>query len=313
MQLQKVAKKNSFQSVSKLQNIKRHRFLYLLILPGILWFVIFKYIPMYFLQVAFRDYNVFVSLSESNWVGLDNFVKLFTSRYFLQALSNTLIISGMKLLFGFPVPIILAILLNELRRQRFKKTVQTLLYLPHFLSWVIVGGMWAVILSPTGGIVNEFLALFGMDPIFFMADKSWFRWVLLFSDIWKGAGWGTIVYLAAISGIDSEMYEAAMIDGANKFQQAIRITIPSIVIPITVVFILRLGKVLNVFQQVFVMYNPAVSEVSETIGTYVYQVGMQKGDLSYAIAAGLFKNIVSLILILGTNKIAKKAQGFSII
>lgn len=296
-----------------IKNFNRYKFIYLLMLPGILYFAVFHYYPLYFLQVAFKKYNVFKGLSGSPWVGLDNFKLVLTSKYFIEAFQNTVILSLMKKVFQFPVPILLALLLNELKNKYFARSVQTLIYLPHFLSWVIVGGMISTVLSPSGGIVNEILGIFGKEPVFFMAEKKLFRWVLLFSAMWKECGWGTIVYLAAIIGIDQEMYEAAKIDGANRLKQTFYITIPSILPTIIVMFILSLGSILNIFEQVFVMYNPAVAAVSETIDTYVYQIGMQKGDIAFASAVGLFKNIISLTLILLTNKMAKKYQGYSII
>lgn len=307
-----VGKKNTFIP-RLLYNLKRYKFIYLLMLPGIIYFIVFHYYPMYFLQVAFKKYNVFRGLDKSPWVGFDNFAMLFQTKYFIQAFYNTVILSLMNKAFGFPIPIILALLLNELKNRYYKRTVQTLIYLPHFLSWVIVGGIWLTLLSPESGIVNQLLKLFGIEPIFFAAETKWFRWVLVFTDIWKGAGWGTIIYLAAIAGIDPELYEAALIDGANKFRQAIYITLPFLIPTIIVVFILGLAKILNLFEQVFVMYNPVVSEVSETIDTYVYQIGIVKGDMSFAIAVGLFKNVISLVLILFTNHLAKKFQGYSVV
>lgn len=296
-----------------IKDLKRHRFIYFLMIPGILIFLVFDYYPLYFLQVAFRKYNLFKGLAGSPWVGLDHFKTLFNTKYFVQALGNTMTLFAMGRIFIFPVPIVLAILLNELRRPAFKRTVQTLVYIPHFLSWVIVGGMWATLLSPSSGLVNELLKMFGMEPVFFMASKAHFRWVLIFTDMWKNAGWGTIIYLAAIAGINPELYESAIIDGAGRFTQAVRITLPSIAPAIFVVFILSFAGALNIFEQVFVMQNPVVAEVSETIDTYVYQIGLQRGDISFATAVGLFKNLVSLTLVILTNRIAKKTQGFALI
>jgi len=298
---------------SLIKNFQRYKFIYMLMMPGILYFLVFNYYPLYFLQVAFKQYNVFSGLDNSPWVGFQNFVDLFKTKYFVNALWNTIVLSFMNNVFGFPVPIILALLLNEIRNQHFKKTAQTLIYLPHFLSWVIVGGIWLNMLSPQGGLINELLKLIGLQPIYFAADKGSFRWVLVFTHIWKESGWGTVLYLAAIAGIDIDLYEAAVIDGANRFKQVIYITLPSLIPTIIVVFVLSLAKILNLFEQVFVMYNPIVAEVSETIDTYVYQIGIAKGEMSFAIAVGLFKNIISLALVLSTNKIVKKIQGYSIV
>jgi len=278
-------------------------------LPGVLFFLTFNYYPLYFLQIAFKKYSVYAGLENAKWVGMQNFISLFNTRYFMEAFRNTVIISFMKIAMAFPVPIILALLLNEIRNRIFKRSVQTIIYLPHFLSWVIVASIWSNILSPSGGLVNELLKFSGAEPIFFMADKKLFRWILLYINIWKESGWNTIIYLAAIAGIDQELYEAAIIDGANRLKQTWYVTLPSILPTIIVVFILGLAKVLNVFEQVFVMYNPVVAEVAETIDTYVYQIGIIKGDMSFATAVGLFKNIISLVLVLTTNYITKRIQG----
>lgn len=296
-----------------LQYVNQHKFIYLLLLPGVVYFVVFHYVPLYFLQVAFKDYNIFLGLQDSQWVGLSNFRDLFTSKFFLQAFNNTVILSIMNKVFGFPAPIILALLLNELASQRFKKTVQTIIYMPHFFSWVIVGSIFITLLSPQGGLVNEFLGLFGIEPIAFITSKKWFRWVLVFTDIWKSCGWGTIIYLAAISSISPDLYEVAVIDGAGKLKQIWYITLPSIIPTIIVVFVLGLAKIFNLFEQVFVMYNPLVASVSETIDTYVYQIGIVRAEIAFATAAGLFKNVITVVLILLTNQLVKKIQGESVI
>ena len=296
-----------------LQDIQRYKYIYLLMLPGIVYLLIFRYYPMYFLQIAFKNYTIYTGLENAPWVGLAKFRDLFKTKYFLQAFSNTVIISLMKICIGFPVPIILALLLNEIHNGFIKRGFQTVIYLPHFLSWVIVGTMWVTILSPSTGIVNTIIKALGGKPIFFMANTSWFRWVLLFTNIWKESGWGTIVYLAAISGIDQEIYESALMDGAGRFKQIWYITLPSIRPTILIVFILGLAKVLNVFEQVFVMYNPIVAEVSETIDTYVYKIGLVRGDMSFATTVGLFKNIISLCLILITNYWSKRLQDTSVL
>ena len=283
-------------------------------LPGIVLFLVFNYYPLYFLQIAFKKYTIYTGLDGAVWCGFDNFRKLFETKYFLQSLKNTFIISFMKILVGFPLPILTALLLNEIRCVWFKKGIQTIVYMPHFLSWVIVASIWTTILSPSGGIINEILVkFFHMEPIFFMADKKLFRWIVVMVDAWKETGWGTIIYLAALTGIDPTLYESARVDGASRLQQIFYITLPSICPVILVVFILGLAKVLNIFDQVFVMYNPVVSEVSETIDTYVYQIGMVNGDIAFATAVGLFKNLVSMTLVLGTNVISKKIQGVSVI
>lgn len=295
------------------RTVVRYKFIYMLILPGVVLLLVFDFYPLYFLQIAFKKYNIYAGFEKAKFIGLANFEKIFRTKYFLQAFNNTVIISCMKMFIGFPVPIILALVMNEFRNKYLKRTVQTVIYLPHFLSWIIVAAVWTTLLSPTSGLVNEIRKLMGLSPIFYMADKSVFRWVLLFVDTWKEAGWGTIVYMAAIAGIDQGMYEAALIDGANRLKQTIYITLPSILPTVIVVFILSLAKVLNVFELVMAMYNPVVAEVSETIDTYVYQIGLVNGDMSFATAVGLFKNVISLVLVLSTNFVAKKLKGASVI
>lgn len=295
------------------RTVMRYKFIYLLMLPGIALLLIFDFYPLYFLQIAFKKYNIYAGLEKAKFVGLANFEKIFRTKYFAQAFRNTVIISCMKMFIGFPVPIVLALLMNEFRNKYIKRGVQTLIYLPHFLSWIIVAAVWTTLLSPTSGLVNELRRMVGLSPVFYMADKGVFRWVLLFVDTWKEAGWGTIVYMAAIAGIDQGMYEAALIDGANRFKQTVYVTLPSILPTIIVVFILNLAKVLNVFELVMAMYNPVVAEVSETIDTYVYQIGLVNGDMSFATAVGLFKNIISLVLVLTTNFAAKRLQGASVL
>ncbi|MBS6646293.1 MAG: sugar ABC transporter permease [Clostridiaceae bacterium] len=295
------------------RQVVRHRFAYLLMAPGILFFLVFNIYPLYFLQIAFKKYSVFGGLENAKWVGLDNFRRLFATKYFGQALSNTLILSFCNILVGMVVPVAIALFINELRNRRFARFVQTSVYLPHFLSWVIAGGIWLSLLSPQGGLVNEFLGLFGIEPIFFAARPDLFRGVLVFTYAWKSAGWQSIIYLAAVTGIDSSLYEAARIDGADRMQCMKSITIPLILPTISVVTILQVGKVLELFNQVFVMYNPVVAEVSETLGTYVYNMGIVKGDMSFATTLGLFKSLVSVTLVLVTNKISKKLSGNSVV
>lgn len=307
--LQKNSLKLKTQDI--ISRMNRYKYLYLLALPGLLYFLIFQYYPLYFLKAAFVDFNPFKGLDGSEWIGLANFSRLFTATYFKQAFNNTLILSFLNRVIAFPVPILLAILMNEIANEKFKRTVQTFIYLPHFLSWVIVYGVFVTLLSPSGGIVNQVLMSLHIisEPIYFFIEKSMFRGILVASQIWKEAGWQTIVYLAAITSIDATMYEAARIDGANRLKQITKITIPTILPTIIVVFVLSIAKVLNIFEQVFVFYNPTVAAVSETIDTYAYQVGVSSGDVSFGVTVGLFKNIVSLILILLANKAAKRIKG----
>ena len=292
-----------------LKTINRDRGLYLIALPGILFFLIFHYLPMYGVTIAFRDFNIFKGFSGSEWVGFDNFVKLFNMYGFTRALKNTIIISLMNLIISFPVPIILAIAINEIKNLRYKKLVQTSIYLPHFVSWVIASGILMTIISPNSGVLKGIVEAIGINvnlPDLFTSKGS-FRWLLVLSGIWKESGYGTIMYLAAIVSIDQQLYEAAIVDGAGKWNQIWHITLPGLRSTIIVLLILRVGQILNVgLEQIFAMYNPAVYEVSEVLDTFIYKIGLQQVEYSLATAAGLFKSSIALILVLVTNKIAKK-------
>jgi len=287
--------------------IAKDRYLYLLALPGIIYFLIFKYVPMAGILIAFQDYSPYLGFAESSWVGFEHFKRLFVNPDFWLLLRNTLAISFLNLLLFFPLPIILAILMNELQSQFYKRTVQSIIYLPHFLSWVIIATLTFMLLSRSEGIVNQLLEFFGFEKIDFLTNPSIF-WLLLTSQsIWKEAGWGTIIFLAAIAGVNSQLYEAAKIDGANRFRQIWHVTLPAIRNVIIILFILRLGDIMEVgFEQVFLMYNGAVSEVAEVFDTYVYRVGIQQGQFSFSTAIGLFKSLVGLILVVVANKMAKK-------
>ncbi len=287
--------------------LTRDKYLYLLLLPGIVALFIFNYIPMYGVVIAFKEYNIFAGISKSPWVGFLQFERLFRNPDFLQVIVNTLLISTYKLIWGFPAPIILALLLNELRNKHFKKTAQTILYLPHFISWVIFAGLIVTFLNPTTGVVNDIIVRLGGRKVDFLASKSMFRSILVITDIYKGVGWGTIVYLSAISGVDPTLYEAATVDGASRFRQVWHITLPAIRSVVVVLLILNLSNILNAgFDQVFLLYNPLVYEVGDIIDTYVYRKGLVDSNYSLASAAGLFKNGIALILIVTTNSIVKR-------
>lgn len=279
-----------------------------MLLPVMAWYVIFAYGPMYGIQLAFKDYNFAEGIWGSPWVGMKHFVYLFTSSPdFLNILKNTVVISFYHIIFGFPAPIILALLFNEVRVSFFKKVAQTISYLPHFLSWIVIGGILVTILSPTTGVVNHVLNLIGIDPIYFLGSETYFRFTLVLSGIWKEVGWGTIIYLAALAGIDQQMYEAAVIDGANRWKQTIHITIPTIMPVISILLILRVGGVLDAgFDQILTLYSPAVYSVADVIDTYVYRIGLQNFQFSLTTAVGLFKNVVGLMLVLFANYIIKK-------
>ena len=283
----------------------------LLFIPGFLWYIIFKYLPLLGLTYAFTDFG---RSAEVSFVGLENFVRLLQSPNFVRAFFNTLIISLMNILFFFPIPIILALLVNELSSNRFKKSIQFITYIPHFLSWVVVGSIFVMLLSPTTGIVNKVLLDLGMEkPIFFMASNDWFRWTIVGSLAWKDAGYGAVIFIAALAGIDPGLYEAAIIDGANHWQKVLYVTLPSIRSTIATVLFLTVAQILKIFEQVFIMYNPAVYETGDVLKTYVYRVGLFNGDISYATAAGLFTSIISALLIFGCNKLSKILFGESAI
>lgn len=284
----------------------KYRWLYFLLIPGVIFFFVFKYIPMYGLKIAFMDYNQY-NPAASEWVGLEQFVKLFSTRSFVPVLRNTVVISLLKLLIGFPIPIILALMMNEMRNLKFKKVSQTLLYLPHFISWVILAGIIMTLLDPDNGLITDLIMKITGEKVMVLTDQKWFVPMLIVTDIYKGMGWGTILYFAAISAIDPQLYEAASIDGAGRWRQAISITLPSIVPTIVVCFILNCGNILNAgFDQIFMLYSSHVYDVADIIDTYVYRMGIVNADYSFSTAAGMFKSVVAFIMILIVNSIAKK-------
>lgn len=288
-----------------LKDIIRHRALLLMLLPGVVFFIVFSYIPMTGTIIAFKDFRIDQGVFQSSYVGLDNFKRLFLGADFMNALQNTVFISFLRLFFGFFAPIILAILLNEVRISWYKRTIQTLTYMPFFFSWVILGGVFLMVFNRPGPI-NSFLVIMGFDPISFLSTPGWFIFVLIITGIWQTVGYGAVIYLAALSGIDPTLYEAAVVDGAGKLRQITHITIPCLMPTIITLLILSLGGVLNAgFDQIYNMYNPMVYEASDIIDTYVMRRLMNM-DYSLATAAGLFKSVVGLLLIVGANSLAKK-------
>lgn len=284
-----------------------YRYIYLLLLPGLLYFIIFKYVPIYGIQLAFKDYSFAFGITGSPWVGFDNFTYLFSEAQFWNAFKNTLIISFMKLIVAFPVPVILAIFLSEIRWKKYQKIVQTILTFPHFLSWVILSGIMFTFLSNTG-VINNMLELSGLPRIEFFTNVKTFRWLLVVSDIWKESGWSTIIYLAAILGVDASLHEAAAIDGANRFQKIWYIVWPEIRSVVVIMFILRVGSVMEAgFMQVLNLYNATVYSVGDILDTYVYRITFQSGlDFGVSTAISLFKGITNCILLITANTIAKK-------
>ena len=275
--------------------------------------IVFSYVPMFGIIISFKQYRPVLGFMKSKWVGWDNFSLMLKLPDFYQVVTNTLVIAGLKLTIGFFVPIVFALLLNEVRLMWFKKTVQTFVYLPHFMSWVILGGILTNILSVNGGIVNNLLGWFGIDPIMFLGSNAWFRPVLIISDIWKEFGFSMIVYLAALAGINPALYEAAVIDGANRWKQTLYVTLPGIVPIMALVATLSLGGILNAgFDQVFNLYNPIVYETGDIIDTYVYRMGLQQTQYSFATAVGLSKSLVSLILMAIAYRLAYKYANYRI-
>lgn len=286
--------------------IKEHKVLYLLMVPGLLYFALFRYLPMFGLVIAFKDYNIFKGIWASDWVGLANFEALVHSSDFWNVMKNTLVISLTKILIGFPIPILLAILLNDIKSMKFKRVTQTFLYLPHFLSWVVIGGIMLNLFSPVFGLAGEVFRTLGIEPVNIMAKKGSIFWVVIFSDVWKEAGWSTIVFLAALTQVDESLYEAAKMDGANKFKQMLHITLPCISSIVIVMLILRIGKVMNAgFEQILVLQNPITMESIDIFDTYVYREGLGRGSYSFAAAVDTFKSVIALILVTSANKISK--------
>ncbi|GIP03197.1 MULTISPECIES: ABC transporter permease subunit [Paenibacillus] len=287
--------------------------MYLLLIPGLVFLLLFKYTPMYGIVIAFQDFNIFGGISGSEWVGMAQFERLLQSDEFLQVLVNTLLISLYKITILFPIPIVIALMLNEVRRMFFKRTIQTIIYLPHFLSWVIISGLFLNILSPTGGIVNEIIRSFGGEPISFFTDNSLFRSLVVFTAGWKEIGWNAIVFIAAIAGIEQEQYEAAAIDGAGRIRQMWSISLPGMLPTIVLMFILRIGSLLEAgTEQILTMYNPLVYETGDVIGTYVYRMGLGQQDYSFSTAVGLFNSAVGFLLIVIGNMLSRKFLNRSI-
>ena len=286
-----------------------HKVFYIMMIPGLLWFTIFRYAPMYGIIIAFKDYNIKSGILKSPWATplFKHFEYFFKSRYFTQLLSNTLIISVAKLATGMCASILLALILNECTSTIFKKLIQTLTYMPHFLSWVIVYGIVLMFLSESDGFVNQMLVSLGMKPVPFLSSPKYFRYVLILSDMWKECGWGAIIYIASMTNIDPNLYEAAKIDGAKRLQLIRYITLPSIASVIIVMLILRLGSVLDAgFDQIYIFYSVPVYEVADIIDTWVYRTGLEQLNFSLGSAVGLFKSLIGMLLIISSNTIARR-------
>ncbi|WP_442955715.1 ABC transporter permease [Paenibacillus sp. IITD108] len=285
----------------------KDRYLLIIALPGILYFLIYKYLPMGGLVLAFIDFNPFKGMLSSPWVGFTHFEKIFEDKEVISVLWNTLSISFLQIVFAFPAPIIVALMLNEVKNAFFKRTIQSIVYLPHFLSWVVVVGI-SVIFLRGEGLVNRFIVdSFGWSAIPWLTDPAFFKPLIIGQVIWKEVGWGTIIFLAALAGVNPQLYEAAIVDGANRWRQIWHITLPAIRGTIVILLILRLGSVMDVgFEQIFLMLNPFNRSVGEVLDTYVYLKGIEQSDYSFATAVGLFKGFVGLILVVGANFLAKR-------
>ncbi|WP_445667375.1 ABC transporter permease [Paenibacillus sp. FSL H8-0034] len=288
-------------------DLRRDKYLYLLALPGLLFFFFFKYIPMGGIVISFQNYSPFAGIMGSEWVGLEHFQRFFSNPEFMLLFRNTMAINIMNLVLFFPLPILLSLLLNELRSVLYKRLVQSIVYMPHFLSWVIIAGLTFLLFAKGEGLVNKILESLGASRMDVLTNPDTFWLMLTLQSIWKECGWGTILFLAAMAGIDPQVYEAAKIDGANRLHQMWHITLPGIRNVVIILLILRLGHMMDVgFEQVFLMYNGAVSEVAEVFDTYVYRVGIQQAQFSYSTAAGLFKSVVGLLMVVMANWIAKR-------
>lgn len=288
-------------------HFKREWQLYAMLLPTIIWMLVFLYKPMYGLQIAFKDYSVFRGVAASPWIGLEHFETLWSNDQFIRAVRNTVYISGLSLLFGFPMPILLALMFNEVLREWFKKTAQTIVYLPHFISSVIIAGIVITGFSPSAGIVNTVLEWFGGESIYFLTRPEWFRPIFVGTTIWQEAGFQSIVYLAAIAGVSPTLYESAVVDGASRWQMMWKITIPSILPTIIIMLIIRIGNMLEVsFEMIILLYQPATYETADVVNTFIYRQGLQGGQYDLAAAAGLFNAVVAFVLVMTANSISKR-------
>ncbi|CAM4206660.1 ABC transporter permease subunit [Paenibacillus xylanexedens] len=295
------------KGLNLLSALRRDRSLYVLALPGILFFLVFKYIPMWGIIIAFQDYSPFRGIQGSEWVGLQHFTALFDNPDFALLFRNTLAISLLNLILFFPFPILISLGLNELRSVAYKRLIQTIIYMPHFLSWVIIAGLTLLLFAKGTGLINELFALWGWPRVDILTNPDSFWIMVTLQAMWKEAGWGTIVFLAAMASVDTQLYEAARMDGAGRLRQIWHITLPAIRSVIIVLLILRLGDIMEVgFEQIFLMYNGAVSEVAEVFDTYVYRTGIEQGDFSYSTAVGLFKSVIGLVLVVVANRVVKR-------
>ena len=291
------------------RQVLKYKHIYIILLPAILFYLIFHYAPMGGLVIAFQKFSLTRGIFGSRWVGLENFISFLNDVYFWRLLRNTLMINFWGLVFGFPAPIIFALLLNELKNNVFKKSVQTITYIPHFLSVVVVSSLVLTFVS-SQGLINSIIRLFGGETTYFMNDPKYFYRIYVISDIWQQLGWNSILYIAAISGIDQELYEAATIDGAGRWRQLLHVTLPGIMGTVMIVLIMRMGRMLTIgYDKIILLYNPAIYETADVISTYVYRRGLMDGDYSYSAAVGLFNSIFNFIFLMSANFLSKKVTG----
>lgn len=291
----------------------KYRGLMMIMIPSVIMLIIFKYVPMYGVTIAFKDFKLRQGILGSPWVGFAVFEKVFSMPVFWTAFKNTAILGFMNLVVGFPLPVILALLLNEIRNERYKKVLQTVSYLPHFVSWITLSGLFIQLLSPSTGPVAAIWRLFGAEPYYFMGEVDTFRWVLVVTNAWKGVGWGSVVYLAALAGVDQEMYEAALIDGATRFQRIWYITLPSIMPTVTIMLIMRAGSVLSDnFDQIYNMSNAAMYKVANVLGVYTYELGLKNMKYAESTAVSLFLNVINFALVILTNTVSKRVNDYGI-
>jgi putative aldouronate transport system permease protein len=303
----RVAGRGRTSTITNLQRLRKDKWLYLLLVPGVVYFLVFKYVPMWGVLISFQDYSPFLGVFRSEWVGFDNFRNFFMNPDFFRLLKNTLILALLDLVFYFPAPIIMALLLNEIRHSFYKGLVQTFVYIPHFISMVIIASITYVFMTTQGGILFELIDRVTGHEVDVLTDPAWFRPLMIIQIMWKETGWGTIIFLAALAGVDQEQYEAAVMDGANRFRRIWHITLPAIRSVIVLMLILRMGHFLdNGFEQILLMQNALNRTVAEVFDTYVYNVGITQGSYSYSTAVGLFKSLVGIVLVLGSNRLAKK-------
>ena len=306
------AKKESF-GARLLKNMRKNWILYLMITPALLYYIIFSYVPMYGVLLAFKDYKIKLGILGSPWVGFEHFQRFFSAYNFKRLLMNTVGLSVYGMIAGFPIPIIFALMLNYLRHHKLKKAVQMVSYAPYFISTVVICGMISIFMSQDSGIFNVIRGFFGMEPVDFLAKPEWFKHIYVWSGIWQGMGWSSIIYISALAGVDYEMHEAAIVDGATKIQRMIHIDLPSIKPTILMLFILQMGGLLGVgFEKVYLLQNSLNRSAASVISTYVYEVGLVNSDYGYSTAVGLFNSVISLVLVVTANQLSKKFAGESL-